>query len=166
MQKGFSLVELIVSVAIISTLSTIGITSYATSQRRARLDTDVLSVYSAIRKAQNRALSPSKSEFSISESDELCSLGVEFQTPNRIRPFAISRSPGPGAPCGSPSLSRIYRGESTLSTSTFGSNAEVLFTPPFADNQASGLTNIQLRLPDNSLSKTITVTASGLIKTN
>ncbi len=168
MQKGFSLVELIVSVAIISTLSTIGITSYASSQRRAQLDADVISVYSAIRKAQNRALSPSKSDFGIAETDELCALGVDFQSPNRIRPFAISRSPGPGAPCGSSGLPKVYRGETLLSTSSFGHTGtiEVLFSPPFAQKQSTGNTNIQIRNSGNTLTKTITISSTGLIKTN
>lgn len=168
MQKGFSLVELIVSVAIISILSTIGITSYASSQRRAKLDADVTSVYSAIRKAQNRALSPSKSDFGIAESDELCALGVDFQSPNRIRPFAISRSPGPGTPCGSPGLPKIYRGETILATNSFGhtGTVEVLFTPPFAQKQSTGNTNIQIRNVAVGLTKTITVTDTGLIKIN
>lgn len=165
MQKGFSLIELIVTIAIITILSAIGLSSYLTIQRQSRLEADVILVSSAIRRAQNRALSPSRSEFSIPDTDQICSMGVEFIAPNTIRPFATSGTTT--APCGSSSeVKRLLPGSSrvtSLASSRFNNTVELKFIPPFAVNQ-SGIADLQIRTPDNSLSKTITVTSAGLIK--
>lgn len=165
MQKGFSLIELIVTVAIITILSAIGLTSYFTIQRQSRLESDAILVSSAIRRAQNRALSPSRSEFNIPATDQICSMGVEFIAPNRIRPFASSSIAT--SSCGSPSEVKRFlpgaSGDIRLASSRFNNTIELRFTPPFAVNQ-SGITDLQISTPDNSLSKTITVTDAGLIK--
>lgn len=153
MQKGFSLVEILVSIAIITILSGFGIQAFATAQQRARLEEDVATVVQAIRKAQNSALAPSKSETGVI-TEKLCSMGVSIDgNNNSIKQFytitcgsAIDYSP--------PKTTQLKYSNITPSNINFE------FIIPFADVSTGGNITIQ----NGALSKTIEVTDSGLIK--
>ena len=155
MKKGFSLVEILVSIAIITILSGFGIQAFATAQQRARLEEDVATVVQAIRKAQNSALAPSKSETGVSDTDKLCSMGVEINGSNIKQFYTITPSP---PTCGS---SINYGTSRQLKYSNITpSNIKFEFTIPFANVSTGSSITIQ----NGGLSKTVEVTNSGLIK--
>jgi prepilin-type N-terminal cleavage/methylation domain-containing protein len=161
MQKGFSLAEILVSISIISILSGIGIQTYTIAQRSAKLKADVITVTSAIRIAQNRALSPSTGDLGIGANDNLCAMGVAFNNSQKLR-FYYKVEQSSGICGGSPNY---YGTEIILSSANFGASlGEFEFGLPFADNRSTA-TSLQLEL-SGVATKTIIVTNSGLIKVN
>jgi prepilin-type N-terminal cleavage/methylation domain-containing protein len=159
MKKGFTLAELIVSISIITLLSVIGVQTYVTAQRSAQLKSDVITVTSAIRQAQNRALSPSRSDLTgIGIDDELCAMGVEVIAPKTIKSYYVVK------PC-STTTPTYYGTDIVLQSATLKSGGKFEFRLPFANNRSTAQ-SIQLELPGSGVvEKTITVTKdSGLIK--
>lgn len=160
MKKGFSLVEILVSITIIIIIASFGIQAFATAQQRARLEEDVAIVVQAIRKAQNSALAPSKSETGASDADKLCSMGVEISGSNIRQFYTIILNPSPPT-CGN---AIYYNPTKTLKYSNINpNNIKFEFIIPFAD-PTSSQTIILTSLSDNNLKKNITLTNSGLIK--
>lgn len=154
MKKGFSLVELLVSMSIIVILSTIGVQSFVAAQKRAKLNADVLKVTTAIRQAQNRALAPSRSDLpDIRENEKICSMGVTL-TSNSIYRFYTTGDTG------SCSGKTNYSSEIKLSDSSFVGGAVFEFSVPFATTARS----VVIELNGTDLRSTITVTSSGIIK--
>jgi prepilin-type N-terminal cleavage/methylation domain-containing protein len=162
MQKGFSLVEMLVSIAIITIISAVGIQAFAAAQQRARLEEDVAKVVQAIRKAQNNALAPSKSETGTDNSSEkLCSMGIRIDG-NEIKFFytIVNTSTCSSSP--------IYYGNTTKLNYTTIDPASITlgFLIPFADSSGSNQpsSNQPIKLSLGTISKSITVTSAGLIK--
>ena len=163
MKKGFSLVEIIVSVAIIGILSVVGVQVFMSSIRRARFESDVALVLQAIRQSQNDALSPPISEIFGDSPAKLCSVGVSI-TQSTIQP--IYTTPSGTVPCGTGLTPEYYNSPITLSHVKIDRGAIFEFKPPFANSVVEDIElNITLTsLYDNSIKKTITVTEVGLIK--
>jgi prepilin-type N-terminal cleavage/methylation domain-containing protein len=160
MQKGFTLAELLVSISIITILSTIGVQSYITTQRSAKLKADVITVTSAIRQAQNRALSPSTGDLGMGVNDKLCAMGVRFNAQKKLQSYYVVD--GVGGACND---TEDYGEEIVLSAASFGTATGAFeFRLPFATNTV-GEKSLQLEL-SGVVAKTITVTNSGLIKVN
>jgi prepilin-type N-terminal cleavage/methylation domain-containing protein len=160
MEKGFSLAEIFVSIAIITILSTIGVQTYATAQRSAKLKADVITVTSAIRQAQNRALSPSTGDLGMGVNDKLCAMGVSFYDSKKLQSYYVVE--GAGGACNG---TQNYGAEIVLSVASFGNASGAFeFRLPFATNPF-GEKSLPLEL-SGVATKTITVTSSGLIKVN
>ena len=163
MKKGFSLIEIIVSVAIIGILSLIGVQVFMSSIRRARFESDVAQVLQAIRQSQNDALAPPISEiFGTGAKAKLCSVGVRITqgTIKTIQP--IYTTPSSTVLCGTGLTPEYYNSPITLSHVKIDADTTFEFKPPFAD---SVVEDIELTsLYDDSIKKTITVTEVGLIK--
>jgi prepilin-type N-terminal cleavage/methylation domain-containing protein len=160
MQKGFSLVEILVSISIITIVSGIGVQTYATAQRSAKLKADVITVTSAIRIAQNRALSPSRGDLGMGATDKLCAMGVKFYSQNKLQPYYVVKDGSDVC-----NDNQNYGAEIILSNANFGTaSGEFEFGLPFANNNSS-VSSVQLELAGTNISsKKITVTDSGLIK--
>lgn len=155
MKKGFSLVELLVSMSIIVIISTIGVQSFVSAQRRAKLNADVLKVTTAIRQAQNRALAPSRSDLvGIAADEKICSMGVILNN-NSISRFYTT---GDSGACSFDKKS--YGSIVKLSDSSFVGGAVFEFSVPFAKTEQ----RVIIKLNGSDLSSTITVTNSGIIK--
>jgi prepilin-type N-terminal cleavage/methylation domain-containing protein len=160
MEKGFSLAEIFVSIAIITILSTIGVQTYATAQRSAKLKADVITVTSAIRQAQNRALSPSRGDLTSIGDGKLCAMGVSFYDSKKLQSYYVVE--GAGGACNG---TQNYGAEIVLSVASFGTASGAFeFRLPFATNPF-GEKSLPLEL-SGVATKTITVTSSGLIKVN
>jgi prepilin-type N-terminal cleavage/methylation domain-containing protein len=156
MKKGFTLVELLVSISIIILLSTIGTQTLYVSQKESRLDEDVSQVVIAIRQAQNASLAPSKSQTGVSGDEKLCSIGVQLKSNNNtIRKFYTTQDTP--TTCSS---EKFYGSSVTLQYSTINiiDTINFEFNIPFAD---TGSKSVKLSLSD--LEKEIQVTSSGLI---
>jgi prepilin-type N-terminal cleavage/methylation domain-containing protein len=159
MKKGFSLTEILVSIAIIGILSGIGIQAFMASRERARLEEDVSKIVQAIRKAQNSALAPSRSEtVGTSSTNKLCSIGFKItRSDGKIQPIYNSKSDLGG--CTESNYSSSYK----LNYTTIGSDVTFSFSIPFADTTQKSVT-LTRENTSNKISKTITVTSQGLIK--
>lgn len=155
-KKGFSLVEILVSISIIIILSTIGVQTFYTAQSRSRLEEDISKVLQALRKAQNSALAPSRSETGvISSTDKLCSIGVKVDKTNKtIQPiYQLQISP---TFCSSEYEYGIY---TQLKYASIDADKVITFGIPFATSS-----NSSLELSFGGVTKTIIVTDTGLIK--
>lgn len=164
MKKGFSLVEILVSVAIIGILSGIGIQAFVASRERARLEEDVAKVVQAIRKAQNSALAPSRSTASgIGLNDKICSIVLRINTTNKT--LTSFYTIGEMGSCGGISNARTYGVGDKLNYSNINGtgNIDFSFNVPFADTSQKSVTLTRGDV-SNRISKTITVTGEGLIK--
>ncbi len=160
MKRGFTLAELLVSISIITILSVIGVQSYITTQRSAKLKADVITVTSAIRQAQNRALSPSIGDLGMEVDDKLCAMGVRFYDSKKLQSYYVVE--GVGGACND---TQDYGEEIVLSAASFGTASGAFeFGLPFADNRSTAI-SLQLAL-SGVVTKTITVTNAGLIKVN
>jgi len=167
MKKGFSLIEIIVSVAIIGILSVIGVQVFMSSIRRARFESDVAQVLQALRQSQNDALAPPISEIGISQLDKLCSVGVRITQNITIKTIQFIYTDTPSStPCGGGEI-QYYNSSITLSHVNIGPDININvdtifeFEPPFA---GSAQKDIVLTSLDGNISKTITVMSTGLIK--
>jgi prepilin-type N-terminal cleavage/methylation domain-containing protein len=157
MKKGFSLVEILVSVAIIGILSGIGIQAFVVSRERGRLEEDVSKVVQAIRKAQNAALAPSRSTATALGSDKICSIILRVNTTNKtLTPLYTTGGMGR---CGT-TLKGYGVGDQLKYSNIDGTgNIDFSFNIPFANT-----TQKSVKLTRGNVSKTITVTSQGLIK--
>lgn len=169
MKKGFSLVEILVSVAIIGILSGVGIQTFVVSRQRARLEEDVAKVVRAIRRAQNAALAPSRSTARIGANNKICSIVVRIdRTDNTNTTINLNYT--------------VVVTDPTTRIERCSGDSNRRYEPPvkinyaIVANQGRGFLRFVFNLPDAStsensiilklgnLSKTITVTNSGLIK--
>lgn len=157
MQKGFSLIEILVSIAIIIVLAGLGLQTFSTARQRSRLDEDVSKVVFAIRQAQNTALAPSKSEtIGLNSNELLCSIGVRLHSNNTIQ--AVYKKGITNNSCGS---YIPYGNAEKLNYSKFSTGNEIYFEfdIPFAN--ASSNSSVTLSL--GNLSKTVNINSIGLI---
>ena len=157
MKNGFSLVEILVSIAVISIISGFGIQTFAAAQQRARLEEDVAKVVLAIRKAQNSALAPSKSETNIGDN-VICAIKLKIEN-QELKLYAGYVSPGGN--CITTQDPYLNAGKINYSSIEDGSFSEIEFTIPSADPKSGDLDFI--KLTNSGISKTINVTAQGLI---
>lgn len=157
MKKGFSLIEIMVTIAIIILLSSFGIGAFNTSRDRARLEEDVSKIVFAIRKAQNSALAPSRTETGVSNDRNLCAIGVSLNSGTGVTQPFYKVSPIGSSGCGASAVN--YGSTNQLSHTKANSSIDFEFSVPFADT-----TEKQVTLSLGSMSKTITVTSSGLIQ--
>jgi prepilin-type N-terminal cleavage/methylation domain-containing protein len=165
MKKGFSLTEILVSIAIIGILSGIGIQAFVASRERARLEEDVAKVVQAIRKAQNSALAPSRSTASgILNDQKICSIVLRINKTNKTLTsfYTIVGING----CSGIDSSRTYAAGDELNYSNIDGSTENIdfaFEVPFAETAQQTVT-LTRGDASNRISKTITVTEKGLIK--
>lgn len=159
MKKGFSLVEILVSIAIITILSGFGIQTFAAAQQRARLEEDVAKVVLAIRKAQNSALAPSKSETKIGDQNVICAIILKIE--NKELNLYVSYSTTTLGNCITATNTKLYLNAGKINYSSIenGSLSEIEFTIPSADPTSGG----SIELTNSGISKTINVTTQGLI---
>ena len=159
MKKGFSLIEIMVTIAIIILLSSFGIGAFNTSRDRARLEEDVSKIVFAIRKAQNSALAPSRTETGVSNDRNLCAIGVSLNSGTGVTQPFYKVSPIGSAGCGALAVNYGSTNPNQLSHTKANSSIDFEFSVPFADTNEK-----QVTLSLGSMSKTITVTSSGLIQ--
>jgi len=161
MKKGFSLTEILVSIAIIGILSGIGIQAFVASRQRARLEEDVAKVVQALRKAQNSALAPSRSETGIANGLTLCAIGVKINSSTSARTIQPIYQTGTTSCSGE----NNYGTATTLNYASIdiSSDSSIVFDIPFATT-SGGKVELSIDNSGNSISKTIEVTNSGLIK--
>jgi len=157
MKKGFSLTEILVSIAIIGILSGIGIQAFVASRQRARLEEDVAKVVQALRKAQNSALAPSRSETGIATGSTLCAIGVKITSSTSDRKIQPIYQTGTTSCSGE----NNYGTATTLNYASINANRVITFNIPFAERLSS---DQSVTLSLDGVTKTITVTNSGLIK--
>jgi prepilin-type N-terminal cleavage/methylation domain-containing protein len=160
MKKGFSLTEILVSIAIIGILSGVGIQAFVASRQRARLEEDVAKIVQALRKAQNSALAPSRSETGIANNLTLCAIGVNI-TSSTIQPIYNTVSTIDPNNCDSRNWS--YGTNAELNYASIDTSSVIFFDVPFAKT-SGGEVELSIDNGGNSISKTIEVTNSGLIK--
>jgi len=159
MKKGFSLTEILVSIAIIGILSGIGVETFYTSRQRARLEEDVAKVVQALRKAQNSALAPSRSEtVGLISTAKLCAIGVNIDAGSKTIQ-SIYKTVDVLDPDKCDSNNNPYGTDTTVNYVT--TDMVVIFDIPFAERLSSDSSVI---LSLDGVTKTITVTDSGLIK--
>jgi prepilin-type N-terminal cleavage/methylation domain-containing protein len=168
MKKGFSLVEILVSVAIIGILSGIGIQAFSASRERGRLEEDVSKVVQAIRKAQNAALAPSRSTATgIRNNQKICSivLRADKNTSNSLNTYytVVNNLGKCTSVQDAVDNNKSYGSPDKLNYSTINSSSNFIFSIPFAETAEQ---SVILTRGDasNQISKTITVTDKGLIK--
>jgi|688.fasta_scaffold07916_18 prepilin-type N-terminal cleavage/methylation domain-containing protein len=156
MKTGFSLVEILVSLAIVGIISSISVEGFFSSRERAMLDEDVSQVVQAIRKAQNEALAPSKSQtVGIDSIKQLCSIGVRITSSTKeIQPIYTSSTP-PSTICNESNYSLSTK---TLNYADIDADVTFNFDVPFAATTEKSITLTK------GISKTIRVTSSGLIE--
>lgn len=157
MKKGFSLTEILVSIAIIGILSGIGIQAFVASRQRARLEEDVAKVVQALRKAQNSALAPSRSETGIANGSTLCAIGVKITSSPSARTIQPIYQTGTTSCSGE----NPYGTTTKLNYASIDFDKDITFNIPFAERLSS---DRSVKLSLDGVSKTITVTDSGLIK--
>lgn len=158
MKRGFTLVELLVSISIISILSTIGVQIFYEIQNRSRLEEDVSKVTLAVREVQNMSLAPSRSKLGASQYDKICSVGIQLKASDKnIKYFYTTQSTAN-------TCSTTINVYDTLDLSyvSIGSDTTFEFNIPFADVLRTG----SVVLSFNNITKTIELDESGLIKTN
>jgi Tfp pilus assembly protein FimT len=157
MKKGSSLVELLVSISIITILSTIGVRTFYIVQSRYRVEEEVSKVVFSIRQAQTSSLSPSRSETGIPDTEKLCSIGVSLdKNNNTIQAFYRTLSSS-GSSCNMTKFS--YGSLIKLSNVNINSNVDFEFDIPFANTSERVVV-----LNSDIVNKKITVTSAGLIK--
>lgn len=158
MKKGFSLVEILVSVAIITILSTVGVQSFYSSRERSRFEEDVSKVVQALRTAQNSALAPSRSDTGVDDSQELCSIVFKIDD-KKLNLYYSSKASNSNSNCSTSLKPYLNLGEISYSSISTNSTIAITFNIiPFAD-----ATPGSIQLNSNNLNKTITVTSEGLI---
>lgn len=155
MKKAFSLTEILVSIAIIGILSGIGIQAFVASRQRAKLEEDVAKVVQALRKAQNSALAPSRSETGATTT--LCAIGVKITSSTSARTIQPIYQTGTTSCSGE----NNYGTATTLNYASINANRVIIFNIPFAGRLSS---DRSVTLSLDGVTKTITVTNSGLIK--
>ncbi|MEY2986367.1 MAG: hypothetical protein RJB24_596 [Candidatus Parcubacteria bacterium] len=159
MKKGFSLTEILVSVAIIGILSGVGIEGFIVVRQRARLEEDVAQVVMALRKAQNSALSPSTSETGVPTNQTLCAIIVKIESGTINFYYGSINTLSLNKNCNESSSPYLNFGEIKYSSISNNSASSIKFDIPFADT-----TGGQFSLNVDGVTKTIEVTNTGLIK--
>lgn len=167
MKKGFSLTEILVSIAIIGILSGIGIQAFVASRQRARLEEDVAKVVQALRKAQNSALAPSSSTATgIGENQKICSIVLRVDKDSKtITPYytVVNNQGVCTSVSNAISTNKNYGSSDKVNYSTINASTNFIFETPFATT-SGGEVELSIDNGGNSISKTIEVTDSGLIK--
>ena len=170
-QKGFTLVEALVSISIIIILTGVTLANYSGIRTQAQVDADLEIVVGALRNAQAEALSPERGHFDGISSDRLCSIGVVFDSGNnQIQPSYRSVNPNIGD-CDDPNLSREYGDGITPEFTTISeSNTTIYFDAPFGGLSTASTSGnpveIVLRSNQNtSLTRNVRVYPSGIIET-
>ena len=174
-QKGFTLVEALVSISIIIILAGITLANYADIRTATLVGADVDIVVGALRTAQAEALAPERANFGgMGDSDRLCSIGVRFNVAtNQVQPVFRSVNPIIGN-CSSPSVSSSIYGEGIVPEFSVlsGSEVTVYFDAPFGGRSVASTAGtgdvIEIRLQsnqDDSLIRTISIYPSGIIET-
>jgi prepilin-type N-terminal cleavage/methylation domain-containing protein len=163
MQKGFSMIEILVTVAVIAILSTIGIQTYFAAKSSAQLDADIITITNAIRAAQNKALSPSKTGLPNTNNRKICAYGISF-TASTFRNYY--RYLGTTGQCNQEQLyGNTIRLSQTQVQNPLPLLGDIEFTIPFGAKANNNPTTINLNLKsDTSVIKSITVTKTGLIQ--
>ncbi len=159
MKKGFSLAEILVSISIIGILSGISIEGFMTARDRARLEEDVAKVVQSIRKAQNSALAPSRSETRVPITQKLCSIGVNINASNKTIQ-SIYKTTDLLIPNQCSDTNYNYGVATKLNYATINSSKAITFDIPFAERESTDSITLSL----DGVIKTITVTNTGLIK--
>lgn len=159
MKKGFSLTEILVSIAIIGILSGIGIQAFVASRQRARLEEDVANVVQALRKAQNSALSPSSSETGVQNDETLCAIIVKIESGKINLYYGSINSLSINKSCNESGSPYLNFGEIKYSSISNTSASSIKFDIPFADT-----TGGKFSLNLDGVTKIIEVTNSGLIR--
>ncbi len=170
---AFTLVETLVSVAIILILSGVTIANYGQIRTESQLTSDLEKAVGAIRVAQVESLAPERARFGIIATDQLCSVGVVFNSSsNTIQPYFRSISQFALAGCDDGGVLAQPYGEAITLTygDIIGPNSAVYFDVPFGGiSEASTLADpidIQLRSnQDAALIRSILVFPSGIIET-
>lgn len=152
-QRGFTLVEILVVVAITTILTGVGVANYTDIREANRVLSDTNQVMIAIREVQNKALAPNPREISgFPPGHELCAYGVHFiEGANQVESYYVSSDPAV-TPCDDPSLTSFERSQGTLLGDPYvleaseidlesGIDISFWFQTPFARGGSDVLTN-------------------------
>lgn len=181
-KKGFTLIELMVVIAIGAVLTVVLLPGFTSARRYAQLDEDVTRVVIMIREAQEQSLYPEKAKLfgSISDSNFLCTTQFRRTSQVQIGITAIySTSLNSNNKCSNFNPTNINFSTQTLKYSFISDSNDIIgihFSTPFGeilDNTgpipndfSSGSTEKDITLThsaDNNIKRTITVKKSGII---
>ncbi|MCL5004681.1 MAG: prepilin-type N-terminal cleavage/methylation domain-containing protein [Patescibacteria group bacterium] len=151
--KGFTLVELIITIGIIAALSTIGFLSLFGYRGNQDLDLTAKEIVITLRNAQDR---------SISQETDAGRFGVHFENSVSAGGFYDLFS-GPTYATGTIISKNSLRPTIQFSDPTSGNNKDVIFTPVSGLPNASTTITISLKR-DTSILKTIIVNTNGQIQ--
>ncbi|MFZ2975680.1 MAG: type II secretion system protein [Candidatus Moraniibacteriota bacterium] len=159
-EQGFTLLELIVVVAIIGIMTSVGLVSLSSSKRQTAIKTAQDEVTSAIKLAQSYALQGKIP----ASGDVACAYGFEFldNSPNSEYQIFYYRKVGSSCDTGNKfevERNNLKNGVSLVSP--FSSSSAIYFNIPSADMIPSSGRVLVL-----DSSKTITISSSGLVTEN
>lgn len=149
---GFTLIEIIVSIAILSVLLTIGVSGFVIFKKTSDLDNGAQEFVSSLRSAQNKTLL----------SNNYSQYGIYLDSsvfPNRYILFQ-----GDSYALRTPSADKIYLLNNSLEFNdiSLGGGSEIVFEKLTGASQENGSISIRLKA-EPSLSKTIYISSSGAV---
>jgi len=170
--KGFTLVEALISIVIISIISSLSIANYSDIRTLTQLSRDVDLLIGAVRTAQAEALAPDRRNLSIAEDDLLCRIRLEVDVPERTiiyRPVISTSS------CDAPSsftLGPEYRREEfepgvNVSSQDSATNLSVDLVIPFGQLEFVGVGSANSQsftLSRGNSFQTVVIYESGIIE--
>lgn len=150
-KKGFTLIEILVVVAITTVLTGVGVANYQDIREVNRVVADTTLGMIAIRDAQNNALAPNPREIpGFPANEQICAYGVYFvEGTNQVETYYVSSDPAV-ARCGDASISLDYASGTPLEQYVFegseinlasGSEISLWFETPFARGGSDRLSN-------------------------
>jgi prepilin-type N-terminal cleavage/methylation domain-containing protein len=173
--SGFTLIEMLIVMVIISTLAVLILTNYRSSQKKYALDQAAQKLVSDIRRAQNMAISGVETPGQCSVADPCSGYGVSIRKidDNFYRIFGDKVDNSRFQPADALiEIINLPLDIEIQAASPIPSKTDIVFEPPEpitfinGNNGVGVLGTITLGVVDTSLTKTITVTTAGLIYSN
>lgn len=170
MKKGFTLIELVVTLGIISILSVVIFANYRLGEKKYILESETQKLISNLRKGQNMALAPTvNSEFK-------SGIGIHFETgENNDKYFFFLDKSDNKKPDGGDEIIETINLPANLYIKSLlptGDNVDIFFEPPDPTiyiNNETGVSKeaviiLEYKNGDNVFNKSVKIKATGLIE--